>query len=704
MPSAKMRKVNAALTIPPYRVVMDVAGWTRRLNRLLAAVLRLLLAALGLAFAQPLMAQAVSTYVVTNDGRIDDSRTCTNPLVRNFNVSDSFTVTDVDIGVLITHTWRGDLQITLVSPNGTRVQLTNGDTQSTSGDNFNVVLDDAAAQLVNTDSPTANHSNAAPPFQNRFRPRSALSAFNGQNSAGTWRLEMCDLFPAEDDGNFRHAELYLTALPSSFADLSLTKQLVGAPPVSGGTATWRLTVTSSTASTVSAEGISVRDTLPAGFSFTGASGAGSFNPATGVWNVGTLAPGQSASITLTGTVTASSGATLTNVAEIITSSVADIDSTPDNGISGEDDRAISSFIVQSGRAPGIAPILSCPAGIAVFDWDTISGWTPGSTDNIYAFASFGNIRFQLSNDGAFLNNAAFGGQSPTVFNGLTGGFTTPENSLTLLADQPNRSGDVEVVITLPRAFAGVQFSIFDVDFFAGQFTDRVEVFGTRNGATVLPVLTNGNVNQVTGNVVIGDGLSADAEPFGNVVVTFTEAIDRIVLRYGNHSNAPINPGQQAIAIHDLMVCNPFTSLSVTKVSTLISDPVNGTSNPKAIPGALVEYLVTVANTGSTATDTDSVVIWDQGPADAKLCLLARPGGPVTWSDPGGVSGLSYAFAALGSGTDDIEFSADGGASWNYTPVADSAGCDSAVTDFRLRPRGAFAGGRTVAITVRYIVE
>lgn len=675
-----------------------------RCKAALAVFLRLLLSVLGLASAQAATAQAVNTYVVTNDGVIDGNRTCTSPLVRDFSVTDNFTIADVDLGVLITHTWRGDLQITLVSPNGTRVQLTNGDIQNISGNNFNVVLDDAATQLVNTDSATANHSSVAPPFQNRFRPRNALAAFNGQNSAGTWRLEMCDLFPSADNGNFRHAELYLRELPATFADLSLTKQLVGAPPVSGGLATWRLVVTNSGASTTSASGITVRDTLPASFVFASASGAGTFNSATGIWNVGTLAPGQSAALTITGTITAPAGTSVTNTAEITASSVVDVDSTPDNGITSEDDYAVSSFIVQSGRAPGVVPVLSCPAGVSLFDWDNIAGWAQGSTDNTYAFASFGNIRFQLANDGVFLNNAAFGGQSPTVAAALTGGLITPENSLTLLADQTSLSGEVELVVTLPREFSGIQFSIFDVDAFAGQFIDRVEVIGTLNGATVLPVLTNGNVNEVIGNTAIGDGLSADTEPFGNVVVTFTDAVDRIVVRYGNHTNAPTNPGQQAIAIHDFTFCNPFTALAVTKLSTLISDPVNGANNPKAIPGALVNYYISVSNTGTSATDPNSVVIWDQGPADAKLCLLERPEGPVMWSDPGGASGLIYEFTGLTAAADDLEFSSDAGASWNYAPIADAQGCDSAITDFRLRPSGAFAAGQSITIQVRYIVE
>lgn len=43
------------------------------------------------------------------------------------------------------------------------------------------------------------------------------------------------------------------------------------------------------------------------------------------------------------------------------------------------------------------------------------------------------------------------------------------------------------------------------------------------------------------------------------------------------------------------------NVTVTKTSTVISDPVNGTSNPMAIPGAVVEYCIVVSNaSGATA--------------------------------------------------------------------------------------------------------
>jgi uncharacterized repeat protein (TIGR01451 family) len=42
------------------------------------------------------------------------------------------------------------------------------------------------------------------------------------------------------------------------------------------------------------------------------------------------------------------------------------------------------------------------------------------------------------------------------------------------------------------------------------------------------------------------------------------------------------------------------SLTVTKTSSVFSDPFNNTTNPKAIPGAIVQYTITVANSGSTS--------------------------------------------------------------------------------------------------------
>ena len=47
-------------------------------------------------------------------------------------------------------------------------------------------------------------------------------------------------------------------------------------------------------------------------------------------------------------------------------------------------------------------------------------------------------------------------------------------------------------------------------------------------------------------------------------------------------------------------------LSVQKLSRVVSDPISGTTNPKAIPGATIEYCITVDNTGSAAASNVAI--------------------------------------------------------------------------------------------------
>jgi uncharacterized repeat protein (TIGR01451 family) len=57
------------------------------------------------------------------------------------------------------------------------------------------------------------------------------------------------------------------------------------------------------------------------------------------------------------------------------------------------------------------------------------------------------------------------------------------------------------------------------------------------------------------------------------------------------------------------------ALSVTKTSEVVWDPFNFASSPKAIPGARVEYTITVTN-ASTTTPADAVTVTDNIPANS----------------------------------------------------------------------------------------
>ena len=88
-------------------------------------------------------------------------------------------------------------------------------------------------------------------------------------------------------------------------------------------------------------------------------------------------------------------------------------------------------------------------------------------------------------------------------------------------------------------------------------------------------------------------------------------------------------------------------LTVAKTSRIVSDPVNLTTNPKAIPGATIEYCITVANAAGAATATN-VALLDDLPAD------------VTYSSGFGI--FINGNASCASGTAGGTFAAGGGTS------------------------------------------
>jgi uncharacterized repeat protein (TIGR01451 family) len=91
----------------------------------------------------------------------------------------------------------------------------------------------------------------------------------------------------------------------------------------------------------------------------------------------------------------------------------------------------------------------------------------------------------------------------------------------------------------------------------------------------------------------------------------------------NDAGADI-PGTVQIVVQNLTANAQDTyvvataTLGVSKTSTVISDPVNGATNPKAIPLAVMEYAIAVSNSGSQAATLQSV----NDPIPANTTFLA----------------------------------------------------------------------------------
>jgi uncharacterized repeat protein (TIGR01451 family) len=134
-------------------------------------------------------------------------------------------------------------------------------------------------------------------------------------------------------------------------------------------------------------------------------------------------------------------------------------------------------------------------------------------------------------------------------------------------------------------------------------------------------------------------------------------------------------------------------LVIDKSAVTVADPINNTNSPKAIPGATVLYTVSVSNQGAGTVDADTTVVLDAIPDGVCLVVTDFDGigpGPVDFEDGSPSSGLSYAFVNFASTLDDLDFSSNNGASYDYEPTANGTGCDPAVTDIRINPKGTFA--------------
>jgi hypothetical protein len=136
------------------------------------------------------------------------------------------------------------------------------------------------------------------------------------------------------------------------------------------------------------------------------------------------------------------------------------------------------------------------------------------------------------------------------------------------------------------------------------------------------------------------------------------------------------------------------TLLVTKTVAPTSDPINGATNPKSIPGSVQLYNLRVTNQGSGPVDNNAVVIVDPVPVNTRLFvgnLGAVGSGPIAFVNGSPSSALTWTFTALNSTTDDVDFSNDSGTTWTYVPVPDANGYDAAVTTVRLRPKGTMPG-------------
>ena len=125
--------------------------------------------------------------------------------------------------------------------------------------------------------------------------------------------------------------------------------------------------------------------------------------------------------------------------------------------------------------------------------------------------------------------------------------------------------------------------------------------------------------------------------------------------------------------------NAAPVITLTKSVETKYDPYNGASNPKAIPGSVLEYIIFASNSGTLAADNNSITVSDFIPANTRLCV-ANSGNCLA---PYFVDGSPSSNLTLAS----TQYFDSGGAAYSASASAD--GTDSNVKKLSASMNGAF---------------
>jgi len=146
-------------------------------------------------FAQPVCGKAgqVNLDALDGDGTeyssadvpkaIPDNGTTTSTL----EIVDTGAIIDLNVKLNISHTWDGNLDIFLIAPDGTRVELFTDVGGMSNNFNDTILDDEASVSIVDEYAP----------FAGSYRPEGTLADFKNKEMAGTWILEVTDDWTGE---------------------------------------------------------------------------------------------------------------------------------------------------------------------------------------------------------------------------------------------------------------------------------------------------------------------------------------------------------------------------------------------------------------------------------------------------------------------------------------------------------------------------
>lgn len=156
---------------------------------------------------------------------------------------------------------------------------------------------------------------------------------------------------------------------------------------------------------------------------------------------------------------------------------------------------------------------------------------------------------------------------------------------------------------------GTTAGVFDAGDTLITYLDEMAEDETRTVHVVASIplsATNGQkaVVSLTGTAELGGTAGTEGAVLTNTTGANTAGVDNVFADASGTDDNQTTPDGKHSARDDYTVST--ATLAVQKIATVISDPINGTSSPKMIPGAVVEYCIAITNSGSVAATGVSI--------------------------------------------------------------------------------------------------